>query len=255
MLNGGVVGYSGEQAARRAELLLDTVQPDLVLLFLSPSSQCMLQPDRSSAVRRVGDRWAPRFLVDPAPGWARPALATADERLLSSHLYTRWRAGRLDQAKRGHDLQGFVLTRDIESPEAAERVDRTFAEFASLKELLDRRQILLRAVVMPDKYLATDWEWDTFLKRRRADGGPPPDTPRSEPTEVLFERLEELGIGCYTLVQALEEFGEEKVRFTCDGVHWNAVGHRVVAGILLEQMDAEGVLPLLSEFRAGRPRR
>ena len=53
VLNGGVNGYSLRQSVRRAIQLLDATQPDLVVVFVSPGRQLLLDPSSARNITQL----------------------------------------------------------------------------------------------------------------------------------------------------------------------------------------------------------
>lgn len=254
VLNGGVVGYSARQAARRAMLLSDAVQPDLVLLFFSPGDQFMFDVSNASVWTSWNGRTVPRDLVEGVPEALVPLVIGGHEFLMGSSLYSRWRATAIENDQRPEGVRGYVLSR-AEPPEYARPyIQQTFDELAALRAHCEERGIVLRVLLLPESYMDSNGRWARYKQRWLDRGGPPLPTPREEPLQVLHERLLELGIACHSLDATILRFGEDRDTYTCDGAHWSAEGHAEVARSILQALRSERLLAALRDARAARPR-
>ena len=254
VLNGGVVGYSARQAARRAMMLMDVVQPDLILLFFSPGDQFMFDVSGASVSVSYEGRQVPRGLVEASPAALLPAVVATHHLLMESHLYKRWRAMRIRNDQRPEEVRGYVLSRAPAPEYALPYIEQTFEEVDALRALCEQRGCALRVVVLPESYMDSPGRWNSYKHRWLERGGPPLATPREEPLVVLHERLTRLGLQCYSLDETVVMFGRDRERYTCDGAHWSKEGHGEVAMALLMAMRRERLPAALRSARAAAPR-
>jgi hypothetical protein len=254
VLNGGVIGYSAVQAARRGVRLLETVQPDLVLIFVSPGSQMLMDPSSARHYVHVGLHLLPSDIADATPGALLPAAAALHQTLTHSALYTRYRAKATDQGRRAEEIDKFVLSRAPRSTEVEAMLQRTWAELAALATACRERGVELRVVLVPEPYMDRDDRWQTYLRNNASAGAPPPHTPRREPLDVLSEEARRSDAAAWSLLPALNVIGSDRARYTCDKAHWSDAGHRVVAAVLLDALRADGLQTTLPRARASKPR-
>ena len=258
VLNGGVVGYSARQAARRAAILAEKLQPDVILVFFSPGDQFMLDVSGARSWAQYDGRLVPNDLVEAWSGpWSEPLLPTVlrtHELLMGSHLYSRWRASKIETLKRPPEVRGYVLSRAEPPPFAVPYIQATFDEISNLQRLCNEQRIVLRVVILPEAYMDNEGRWEQYKNRWADRGGPPLSTAREEPIVVLAEEMGARGVHCYSLAPEVRTFGTDRARYTCDGAHWSREGHEVVAAALLRQLRAERLLMRLIQERAENPR-
>ena len=146
VLNGGVVGYSARQATRRAAILAEKLQPDVILVFFSPGDQFMLDVSGARSWAQYDGRLVPNDLVEDWSGpWSEPLLPTVlrtHELLMGSHLYSRWRASKIENLKRPPEVRGYVLSRADPPPFAVPYIQATFDEISSLQRRHTRERRL-----------------------------------------------------------------------------------------------------------------
>lgn len=255
VLNGGVIGYSAVQAARRGVRLLDTAEPDLVLLFVSPGSQMLMDPSSARHYVHVGRRLLPNDIASATPDALLPAAAALHHALTGSALYTRYRAKATDQGRRAAEIDKFVLSRAARGAEIQSMLERTWSELAALADACRERGVELRVVLVPEPYMDRENRWRTYLRNNAAAGAPPIATQREEPLDVLAEEAARVGAASWTLLPALDVIGSDRERYTCDKAHWSDEGHLVIARHLLERIRADRLDEALPAARAVRPRR
>lgn len=256
VLNGGVAGYSVVQSARRATLLLDSLRPDLVLIAVSPGRQSLLDPSQAQSWVHFGDEGelVPRSIVDFWPPALVPAALAVHHLMLHSNLYTRWYARTEDEGEVEERLRNFVLSRAPHGDDIDAMLQRTFDELSALQRACDQRGVELRALLFLEGFMDSDARWQKYLRNCASRGAPPMGTPRREPVAVLGETLDGLGIGWWSFFDEITLIGTDHDRFTADGVHWKAPGHRVIARGMYEELLATGLADALRARRAGHPR-
>jgi hypothetical protein len=268
VLNGGVMGYSAVQAARRAIRLLPQAEPDLVLLFLAPGSQALLDWSSARHYVHAGSRLLPLDIARLVPDPLLPAAAALHAALGRSAIYTRYRARASDAGRRPPEISRFVLSRAPASPLVQPLLQRTWDEIAALDEAARAQGAELRVVLHYEPFMDGPGAWAAYLRDHAAGGAPPPGTPREEPLEVLREECARRGIGCWSLADVLTRIGTDHARYTCDDAHWSAEGHALVAEGLAERLAADdggtptrpgtlaagGLIERLRRARADRPR-
>jgi lysophospholipase L1-like esterase len=244
VLNGGVMAYSLSQAARRGMRLLEEeregvrLDPDLVMIAVSPGSQTLLDNSAAHHWVRVGD-----VLVeeDVITGWPRilvPARVAVHRLLLHSNLYARRQANR-DRNDGGLPLaiQSWMLSKRNDPPELLERVDEAFAELDQLKVECERRGIAMVALLLAEPQQDSDERWATHTQEYAQFGAPTSTTPRQEGVELLAERCTALGIEYFDLSPALDRFPQDRTRYYADdGLHWSGEGHRLVTRVIYENL-------------------
>jgi lysophospholipase L1-like esterase len=255
VLNGGVPGYSAIQAARRALVLIPELKPDLVLVFVSPGSQAMLDVSATRNFVRVGDDLVPADIAKDTPSFLLPAAAFGHRALSSSALYSRWRLQATDNGYRPKEIDRFVVSRAPHRPVIDPLLDRTWPDLAALAAGCREAGVELRAVLVPEPYMDSDERWREYLVENAGLGAPPVGTPRKEPIDVLAEKLAALGIQSWSMFDAMSLIGSDHDTFTCsDGGHWTAAGHEVIALAMLQNLRRENLLETLRERRAAHPR-
>jgi lysophospholipase L1-like esterase len=254
VLNGGVNGYSVVQAARRALLLLPQVKPDLVLVFVYPGSQALMDVSATRSSVVVDGELVPADIVEDTPPLLLPAAVVAHKALLSSALYKRWRLQATDNGRRPPEIDRFVFSRAPHRPVIDSYLERTWAELAALAAGCREAGVALRAVLVPEYFMDADKPWREFLAENAALGAPPPGTSRTEPIEALAEKLESLGIQSWSMVAALDVIGTDHDKYTGDGRHWTPAGHDIIAMSLLQNIKRESLLDALRARRAAHPR-
>lgn len=257
--NGGVMAYSALQSCRLAASLLDALEPDLVLVLVSPSAQLMLDP--SSAARFVRVAEGPGGLVpkDVVAGWPQflhlPVART--HRFLSewSALYRRQRAKFQVNDRRDESIQRWMVSR-APRPAAVEAMyQRTLEEFSALAEACRQRGVELRVGILVDVIQDSEKAWANYLRNNQLEGAPPLETPRREPIEVLREALEARGIACWDFFEEADRMGQDRRAYLMpDDAHWNEAGHLVLARGIFKRLEAEGLLETLRQRRAAKPR-
>jgi lysophospholipase L1-like esterase len=255
VLNGGVNGYSVVQAARRALLLLPKLKPDLVLVFVYPGSQALMDVSATRSSVPVDGMLVPADIVKDTPALLLPVAAVAHKALLSwSALYKRWRLAATDNGKRPAEIDRFVISRAPHRPAIDSFLERTWSELAALAEGCRKQGIELRAVLVPEYFMDAEGPWRDFLMENAALGAPPLGTPRSEPIDALAEKLASMGIKSWSMVEALNLIGTDHDKYTGDGRHWTPAGHEIIAMALLQNLRREQLLDTLRARRAAQPR-
>lgn len=254
VLNGGVIGYSAVQAARRGLRLLEPLDPDLVIVFVSPGAQMMLDPSSARHYVRVGGELLPADIAGALPEPLLPAAAALHRALTGSALYTRYRAQATDQGRRASEVDKFVLSRAPRTPEVEQTLQRTWSELDALGRACRARGCELRVLLVPEPYMDKEERWRGFLRENAALGAPPLGTPRDEPLELLRAELAQRQIASWSLRDTLAVIGADRARYTCDKAHWSAAGHELVAQALLAFLRADGLDSALPAARAKRPR-
>ena len=255
VLNGGVNGYSVVQAARRALLLLPKVKPDLVVVFVYPGSQALMDVSATRSSVVVDGELVPADIVHDTPPLLLPlAVATHKTLLSSSALYKRWRLQATDNGRRPPEIDRFVFSRAPHRLAIDGYLERTWTELAALAQGCREAGVALRAVLVPEWFMDADGPWRDYLVENATLGAPPPGTPRTEPIEALAEKLSSMGIQSWSMVEALNLIGTDHARYTGDGRHWTPAGHEVIAMAMLQQLNRETLLDALRQRRASHPR-
>lgn len=255
VLNGGVNGYSSVQSARRAIKLMPLVEPDLILLFIGPDSQSLIDATGAQNWVWVGDLLAPSDIVAGVPEVLQPLTVRLHKLLLRSNLYARYRArfGGSD-SKRDKALQGFYVSRAARSPVLEYEYRRTLEEMGALADAARERNIELRAVVLPQN-LQSPGKWKDFLKWGQRRGAPPIGTPSSEPNTVLREDLEAVGMTVWVFDTPILMIAGNLDRHSTDGYHWSESGHRIIADAVYRRLELQPELrKKLSDHRLASPR-
>jgi hypothetical protein len=254
VLNGGVMGYSLLQSCRRGLALLPLVDPDLVIVFVSPGRQSLLS--RSGALRweRVGEQYVPVDVVQGLPGALRPLAASLHGLLSRSALYTRHRTLMTQPGEPDTSLGKFVLSRAPQPPEVEALLELSFGEAAALVEAARARGIHLRFLLYPEYEMSSGPAWERFLQSQAGRGAPPMGTPRDEPMEVLEQRLSAAGGECWSIFDLVSSFVLQHQRFIESNDHWTPAGHAAIGGALAELLARERLLERLAADRAARPR-
>jgi hypothetical protein len=260
VLNGGVNGYSVLQACRRAALLLDALEPDLVFVVISPSAQSLLDPSRARDVVRYGsepNQIVPRDIADAWPDALLPIVAPLHD-FFGAHsaIYRRHRSkftgGGADRAA---DIQRWILSREPRTPAVEAMIDATLDEVEILAAACKTRGVELRMLVLPEAESDTEAGWREYLATDRHAGAPPAGTNRKEPTDFLDELLRERGAKTWNFYDEVDSMGPRRARFTMnDRRHWNREGHDVFAAGILERLRGERILSALVERRRADPR-
>ncbi len=259
VLNGGVMAYSGLQACRRAAMLVDALEPDLIFVSVSPGAQLMLDPSAARKWVRVGLDPDDLIPADVAEGWPRAALplvAMAHRAMNSgSGIYRRHRARFQVNEERGQDILRWTVSRAPRPPVADEMLRALLDEAEALNAICRRRNIELRMLVLPENDMDNDRTWAQYLRNNQASGAPPIGTPRREPVDVLEELLRERGIRTWNFFDEVSHMGVDRAAFTMpDNAHWNQRGHEVIARGVSRRIQEEGLLETLRERRAANPR-
>lgn len=255
VLNGGVVGYSALQAARRAELLIEETQPDLIVLFVSGSAQMLLDPSSSALWVRVGNDLVPSDIAQAVPERLLPAAVAVHAFLSRFNLYKRYRSRIAFGGLRTDDVDSFVMTtHPIPNPRIATMLHRTFEEIAHLKRVATERGIEVRALVLLDAYQCEEERWNRFLKKGVAKGAPPPGTSRTDSIVALTKTLEAVGIESWNVVTEQDFIESKRGRYLCDHAHWTSEGHAMIARGILKQLEEDELHVTLPKKRASAPR-
>lgn len=254
VLNGGVMGYSLLQSCRRGLALLPLVEPDLVIVFVSPGRQSLLS--RSGALRwqRVGETYVPLDVLEGLPEVVHPLAATVHGWLNHSALYRRHRTLILEPGQKDTSNGKFVLSRARHDDELEELMQRGFDEARALVQAAAARGAQLRFLIYPDTEGASERRWKRFLQEQAGRGAPPLGTARTEPLAVLRERLEALGGVCWSIDELVTSFEKDHDRFIEPNDHWTPAGQAAVGERLAELIEADGVLGPLAAARRERPR-
>jgi lysophospholipase L1-like esterase len=259
VLNGGVMGYSALQACRRAALMLDSLEPDLVFVAVSPRAQLLLDPSAARNWVRFGDEPDALVPADVVEGWPEGLLplVARGHRLLNatSAIYRRHRAKFQVGGDRDVAIQQWILSRREDPPEVRAMLEATLREADALAGACRERGVELRFVVLAEVMQDSEPAWTEFLRANQQQGAPPLGTPRREPNEVLVELLEERGHRCWDLFDEVDRMGLDRARFIMgDNFHWSKPGHDVFARALWERIQAEGLVDELVRRRQERPR-
>ncbi len=259
VINGSVMGYSTLQACRRAALLLDALEPDLVFVVAGPGAQLMLDP--SPAVNQVrygagADDFLPKDVAAGWPAAALPFVAGVHQACNAwSGIYRRHRAKFQAASDRGLDIQRWTVSKMANPPAIEGMIAATLDEAEALNEQCLRRGIELRVLVLPEIAMGTDDEWQRYLRNNQSSGAPPVGTPRAEPSESLEEWLHERGLATWNFFDEVSRMGPDRPHHTmADGTHWSEAGHEVIALGILRRLQSEGLIDDLAEGRAARPR-
>lgn len=242
VLNGGVNGYSALQASRRAIELTPVLQPDLILLFISPGAQMLLDPSAATQWVSVGGEVVPRDVAQALPEALAPAAVALHQALLGSNLYARYRAQLQASGDRPEHLRRFIFSEREPPAAAVGMLESAWRELAELVKYCREQKVALRAVLLPEAHQAREARWREWTVDSIQRGGPPLDMLRDEPTRALRNKLESLGLTVWTLDKEIEQIGADVDRFTVDGRHWTPLGHRVIAWGLLERLNNDGSL-------------
>lgn len=260
VLNGGVMAYSTLQACRRAALLLDALQPDLVFVIAAPGAQLMLDPSAARRWVRYGpgrDDYLPADLAEGQPDVLLPAVA-ALHRFGSnlSGIYRRHRAKFQSNEDRPAAMQRWTVSNAPRSAAVDELFGNTLREAEALGALCKERGVELVMLVLPEVYMDSDRAWRGYLRANQQGGAPPVGTPRAEPTNRLEELLQERGLTTWNFFEEMTQMGLDREAHTMpDGRHWSQLGHGIFARGLLRRLTQEGHLERLAERRRANPRR
>lgn len=254
VLNGGVMGYSLLQSCRRGLALLPQVDPDLVLVFVDPGRQSLLS--RSGALRweRVGEDYVPVDVLAGVPATLRPAAAWWHGILNHSAIYRRYRTLVTQPGEVDTSFGKFVLSRAEHPAEVEALLQRGLDEAHALVEAAAARGVPVRFAVYPATEMASARIWTRFLQQQAGRGAPPAGTPRTEPLDVLAERLHSEGGVCWSLDAVVSAFEQEHEAFIYPNDHWRPVDHAAIAQVLAQLIDDEGLLDTLATARHGHPR-
>ena len=263
VLNGSVMGYSAVQICRRATALLEAerdgvrLDPDLVLVSLSPGVQMMLDPDRTQGWTRVGGELIRADVLDGWPEWLWPVRAGLHRLAQRSNLLARVRpplAVSEDEGV-GKSLEFWSYSGAEQTPEVSALVERTFEEFAALRDAAASRGVELRVALLADPQQDSEARWTKFLPGFGHQGAPPVGTPRLEGVRLLRERLEELGLRVWDFSAEMEQLGADPERlYRPDRIHWSPDGHWIVAIGIMKRLRDERIVERLLERRGEAPR-
>lgn len=260
VINGGVMAYSGLQAARRAEMLLDALEPDLLFVVVGTGAQSLLDPSSGREFTRFGDGANDVLPKDIGDAWPEPLLplVASTHRFLSdwSAIYRRQRAKFKNAGGvRTANVQRWILSR-AQQPAGVQRlIDATVEELVALDALCDARGVELRVVVLAEPETDTQKGWDEYLADARRFGAPPTGTPREEPTALLEELLVARGLSTWNFFDEVASMGPQRTAHTMpDHQHWNARGHAVFARGVMKRLREERLIAELAARRAASPR-
>ncbi len=260
VINGGVMAYSTLQACRRAALLLDALEPDLVFVIAAPGAQLMLDPSAAREQVRYGPGTDDLMPTDVAGGWPEslwPVVAAVHRTMgKQSAIYRRHRAKfQTEGADRTSDLQRWTVSKAPRSTAADRMFTATLEEIDALGGQCKRRGIELRVLVLPENDMGTDAMWETYLRGNQRSGAPPLGTPRNEPGDELERMLQERGHRTWNFLPEVSHMGPERARHTMsDNAHWSKAGHEVFAHGLLRRLKQENLIEKLAARRAEAPR-
>ena len=260
VLNGGVMAYSTLQACRRAALLLDALEPDLVFVIAAPGAQLMLDPSAARRWVRYGpgqQDYLPADLAQGKPPSLLPAVA-ALHRLGSdlSGIYRRHRAKFQSNEDRPAEMQRWTVSKALRSGPVDELLGNTLREAEALGELCRARGVELVMLVLPEVYMDSDRAWRGYLRANQRGGAPPVGTPRAEPTSQLEALLQERGLTTWNFFEEMTQMGLDREAHTmADGRHWSQLGHGIFARGVMRRLVQEGHLERLAERRRANPRR
>ena len=254
VLNGGVMGYSLLQSCRRGLALLPQVDPDLVLVFVDPGRQSLLS--RSGALRweRVGEHYVPVDVLEGVPTPLRPAKAWWHRLWNHSAIYRRARTLVTEPGEADTGYGKFVLSRAAHPADVEVLLQRGLDEARALVEAAAARGAQVRFVVYPATEMASAKLWTRFLRQQAGRGAPPVGTPRTEPLQVLAERLAAEGGTCWSLDPIVSAFEQQHDAFIYPNDHWRPVAHTAVAQGLERLIEDEALLDTLAAARRARPR-
>ncbi|GEM_PF-3475060 len=255
ILNGGVKGFSARQAARLAIKMIPEVQPDLVILFISPGSQSILGPGLDSQSMTVGDILVPKDIVEDVPEFLRPLAVKLHHLLLHSNLYARYRAQFLGQEDKQKRVQGFILSRAERGPVIESMLQYTLTDLDLLAAACADSGVNLRLLVLPEPQQQHRVTWAKHLRSMASKGAPSISTPRAEPTTVLIELLKTRGFDVWDFSNELGVIHDDMEKFCVDKSHWSPAGHDLMArGILLRMTRDDRLVGKLIRDRRENPR-
>ena len=253
VLNGGVMGYSLLQSCRRGLALLPQVDPDLVLVFVDPGRQSLLSRSGALQWERVGEEYVPVDVLEGVPAALKPAAAWWHGLCNHSAIYRRYRTLVTEPGEADTGYGKFVLSRAEHPADVEALLQRGLDEARALVEAAAARGAQVRFVLYPATEMASAKIWTRFLRQQAGRGAPPAGTPRTEPLEVLAERLAAEGGTCWSLDPIVSAFEQQHDAFIYANDHWKPVAHKAVAQGLERLIDRE-LLDALATSRQGRPR-
>ncbi len=254
VLNGGVNSYSTLQASQRAVQLIPQVQPDLIIIFVSPG--WTLRPNtRAGDWELVGERLVPADIVEAWPQALRPLPATIHRLMSHSHLYARHRAAFRKGGKLAPRIAHFVLSHAEPGPDVRPFVDNTVAALLALQHAAEQARCEVLAALLPETFQINRAVWERYLADHAAAGAPPIGTDPLEPMVALQALVEQTGIRAWPFYQEVATFMRDVDRYyQVDEAHWTADGHGAFATTLAERLRDTGTLSDLVTSRAGRVR-
>lgn len=260
VLNGGVMGYSTLRACRRAGLLLDAIEPDLVFVLVSPGAQLLLDPSGFDAWTRFGDGTedvVPADVVEGLPEFALPIVGRAHRFLVQhSGIYARMRAKFQVLGEMDSSLHRWMLSRAENSTQVQAMIDATLVEARALSAQCTERGIRLVFVLLPEIFQCNDQVWAAHLRQHGGQGAPAIGTPRREPLEALEELFHRAGLETWTFWEEVDLMGRERLKYVVsrNDNHWTQPGHDVFAQGLFERLTRDGLLDELLRKRIQNPR-
>lgn len=262
VLNGGVGGFSTVQACQHGLRLIEVVEPDLVMLLITPGGRCLVDASSTYANELVDGQLVPRDIVRSVPRACLKDAATAHV-WLSKHsgLYAHYRrvVGELDGGI-GEFRGGFVYTGDAElRNDASYFVDRAFRAIEELNRAVAHKRSRFVAVVLHDHPGTNDVAWARFVDAHVNGRGPKAGTSRQQPIEALRARLQRIGVTSWSMLGLQERISGDRLKyFADDGTDWehfSPIGNQLFAIELAQQFEKSGLLPAMSKARAKAPRR
>lgn len=262
VLNGAVSGFSTVQACHHGVRYLDVVEPDLILLFVSPGGRCLLDTSSTYEHVRIDEVLVPRDLAEWAPRRFVLPIARV-HRWLSEHspMYGRHRrvASDLDGGL-GDVRTGFVLTGERNpGGDVLYLLEQTFHAVEGLRLMASRKHARVLAVTIYDAHATSESTWKQFIRTKLNRRGPKPGTRREHAIEVLRSRLAGLGVPSWFFPEFQESAAANRKQYFADdgrdGEHLNAAGTALFAVTLTKAFDDSGVLRELAANRAAHPRR
>ncbi|MBK6939050.1 MAG: SGNH/GDSL hydrolase family protein [Planctomycetes bacterium] len=262
VLNGAVSGFSTVQACHHGIRYLDVVEPDLVLLFLSPGGRCLLDTSSTYENVRIDNVLVPRDLAAWAPRRFVLQIARIHQWLSEhSRMYARHRrvASDLDGGL-GDVRTGFVFTGEPNpGGDVQYLLEQTFHAIEGLRVLASRKHGRVLAVAIYDAHATSESTWKQFIQLKLNRRGPKPGTRRERTIEALRARLASLGIPSWFFPEFQESAAASRKQYYADegrdGEHLSAAGTALFAVTLTKAFDDSGVLRELAANRAAHLRR
>ncbi|QDU86263.1 hypothetical protein Pla163_34140 [Planctomycetes bacterium Pla163] len=258
VLNGGVMGYSVAQSCRRAVLLLDALEPDLVFVTVAATPQALIEDPDLGGFVEVDGRFVSRAMAARWPEPLLPLVALGDAVLGRwSAIYTRHKNREVMQG----DLPPFFLRwRYFGDPKGRDYLERclqaTWDSVSDLRTACEERGIELRFAILPDTEVATAERWKEWLQKNGSLWGLPADTQPERSIDALEAKLNGLGVETWNMTPEVKGMGKYFFQhYIRDDVHhWTPKGHQRVAEGLMRWLLKDGLLKRLTTERAANPR-